>query len=258
MPHIKIHAGFIVALLLILPAITFAASTYIVKSGDTLRKIAAANHIGFSQLVAYNPQIKNINLIYPKETIYLSAASAAAPAPKTAIPAPAVSTSVNISQVGESRFVAYTTGYGWPDNTPKGSAQISDPIVHSLAGGTGTYQNPITLAVGHTITGGKDILDYPAGTKFYIPNLRKYFIVEDTCGDGNAPQNGPCHTGYKGNVWLDLWVGGNSSNQTQTLKCEDAITDTHLVIKNPASNYAVVAGDVASGCKQYGDAVVAQ
>ena len=55
----------------------------------------------------------------------------------------------------------------------------------------------------------EDILDYPAGTRFYIPNVRRYFIVEDTCGDGDTPQNGPCHTGYpKGTTaWVDMWIG---------------------------------------------------
>jgi hypothetical protein len=82
---------------------------------------------------------------------------------------------------------------------------------------------------------GKDTLDYPQGTKFYVPALRKYFIVEDTCGDGSLPQNGPCHTGYQGKVWLDLWVGGTTATKAATLSCEDQITDFHLVIENPAS-----------------------
>lgn len=163
-----------------------------------------------------------------------------------------------VGNVNEVVLQAYTTGYGWPDNTPKGSADISNPVLHSSAGGSGTFADPITLAVGHSITNGKDTLDYPAGTKFYIPNLRKYFIVEDTCGDGNSPQNGPCHTGYQGHVWLDLWVGGNASNQQQTLACEDTITDIHTVIENPASNYAVVAVDVANGCQQFGNTLVTQ
>jgi hypothetical protein len=154
-------------------------------------------------------------------------------------------------------MTAYTTGYGWPDNTPAGAA-ISDSVIHTLAGGTGTYQDPITVAVGHTITGGKDILDYKAGTLFYVPNLRKYFIAEDTCGDGNTPQNGPCHTGYQGHVWIDLWVGGQGGNKSAVLGCEDTITDLHLVILNPSANYQVVPGPVfgTSCAQQFGDTVM--
>lgn len=180
------------------------------------------------------------------------------PVPPVQPPTPPQPPSTPVTPVGgETRFIAYTTGYGWPDNTPAGNA-ISNPVLHSGAGGTGTYADPITLAVGHSITNGKDTLDYPAGTRFYIPNLRKYFIVEDTCGDGNTPQNGPCHTGFSGHVWIDLWVGGTSAAKSATLACEDTITDLHLVIVNPAATYAVVSGPVYSGscATQYGDAVV--
>ena len=160
------------------------------------------------------------------------------------------------SPSNETSFTAYITGYGWPDNTPP-SAEISNSVIHSQAGGTGTYADPITIAVGHSIVSGKDILDYPAGTKFYIPALRRYFIVEDTCGDGSQPQNGPCHTGYQDHVWLDAWVGGQSQNSSRVLSCEDAITDFHKIIENPASNYAVVSGPVFNGsCSSlYGDTV---
>jgi LysM repeat protein len=259
--HKQIHAVFIVALLLIVPAVSLAAATYSVKAGDTLGKIAAANHLSLARVVQLNPQIKNINLIYPGQSIHLAASaqttSAAQPANTTTTTKTQTQTQSQAPAAGEKRFSAYTTGYGWPDNTPKGSAEISHSILHLLAGGTGTYADPITVAVGHTIASGKDTLDYPAGTKFYIPNLRKYFITEDTCGDGKTPQNGPCHTGYQGHPWLDLWVGGNSGNQKQTLACEENITDLHMVIQNPASNYAVIPGDVTSSCgTQYGDSVV--
>jgi hypothetical protein len=144
-------------------------------------------------------------------------------------------------------FTAYTTGYGWPDNTPPGGA-ISNPVIHSTAGGTGTYADPITLAVGHSITGSVDTLDIPAGTIFYIPNVRRYFIVEDTCGDGSTPQTGPCHVGFPSDttVWVDMWVGGQSGNTTAVDNCESFLTDSngdaHLIIENPASNYIVVPG----------------
>lgn len=179
------------------------------------------------------------------------------PTPKPPAPVPTPIPVPPVVQGGETRFIAYTTGYGYPDNTPAGNA-ISNPIIHSGAGGTGTYADPITLAVGHSITNGKDTLDYTAGSKFYVPNLRKYFIVEDTCGDGSQPQNGPCHTGYNGHPWVDLWVGGTSATKSATLACEDTITDLHEVIENPASNYAVVTGPVFNGvcATQYGDTVV--
>lgn len=252
-----------------MPLFASAATSYTVVRGDTLSRIAYKNSITVSQLLAANPQIKNANKIRAGTVItiptVIASTTSMVPTPKvptttptTTAPKPPAPAVPVVGAAGETRFTAYITGYGWPDNTPKGSAEISHPVIHSLAGGVGTFADPITLAVGHTISGGTDTLDYKAGTKFYMPNLQKYFIVEDTCGDGNTPQNGPCHSGYLGHPWLDIWVGGNSSNQSATLACENAITDTHLVIQNPASTYKVVVGDVASGCSQFGDTIVTQ
>jgi hypothetical protein len=102
---------------------------------------------------------------------------------------------------------------------------------------------------------GKDVLDYPAGTKFYLPYLKKYFIAEDTCGDGRTPENGPCHSGYQGHPWLDLWIDGANGSRSSTDRCASDITELHTIIQNPASNYAVVAGPVYNnGCaQQFGD-----
>ena len=56
----------------ILPGSTLAATTtYTVQSGDTLWKIAVKNQIGVSELISANPQLKNPNLIYPGQTIYI-------------------------------------------------------------------------------------------------------------------------------------------------------------------------------------------
>lgn len=166
-----------------------------------------------------------------------------------------------LARAAETSFTAYTTGYGWWDNTPAGSLDISNPVIHSQAGGVGTYADPITLAVGHVIRNGVDTLDFPAGTRWYIPNLRRYFIVEDTCGDGPTPQNGPCHSLAQADpgaqVWLDLFVDGSTMSHSASNACEDAITANHLAIENPASDYAVVAGPIASAScsNQFGDAI---
>lgn len=151
---------------------------------------------------------------------------------------------------------AYTTAYSAFDNTPPGSAEISNPVLHKTAGGTGTYADPITLAVGHSITGRKDTLDFPAGTRFYLPDLRRYAIVEDTCGDGPKPQNEPCHRlNMPGNrapagatVWVDVWVGGAGSTASQADACMSKVTDgdgaVHSIIEHPRTDYVVVSGPV--------------
>ncbi len=49
--------------------LTLAASRYTVRSGDTLTKIAKANNVTVSELLAANPSIKNASLIYVGQTI---------------------------------------------------------------------------------------------------------------------------------------------------------------------------------------------
>src|SRR5690606_21632608 len=56
---------------------------------------------------------------------------------------------------------AYITGYSYFDNTPPGSAVVSHPVLHTVAGGQGTYDDPITVAVGHVREDGDDLLDWP-------------------------------------------------------------------------------------------------
>lgn len=50
---------------------TYAASydTYIVKSGDSMWKIAVKYQVGVSEIIQANPQITNPNLIYPNQKL---------------------------------------------------------------------------------------------------------------------------------------------------------------------------------------------
>ena len=144
-------------------------------------------------------------------------------------------------------FQAYVTGYSFWDNTPPGTVDISHPVIHRFAGGMGTFSNPITLAVGHRIVEGEDILDFPAGLRFYLPRLRKYAVVEDTCGDGPFPQDGPCHAGNNGLIWLDIYVDGVQAGKAESATCMNAITGAQPVVMDPGPNMSVVVGPVTEG-----------
>jgi hypothetical protein len=160
----------------------------------------------------------------------------------------------------------FITAYTWQDNTPPGSPEISNPVLHAQAGGTGTYEDPVTIAVGHSRATGQDVLDLPAGTRIYLPDVRRYFIVEDTCGDGPAPENGPCHTGAReqGNasLWIDMWIGGGGENASFVNACTRAVTGVRSGLLNPAPNYAVApgAGVIHDGkCDSgYGNGIIAR
>jgi hypothetical protein len=151
--------------------------------------------------------------------------------------------------MSSEQFDIYLTGYTYWDNTPPGSAAIARPVLRKKAGGTGTWKSPITIAVGHRIENGRQTLDYPEGTRFYLPRLRKYAIVEDVCGDGPTPQAGPCHSGYMGLPWLDIWIGGKSLSPEDADACARRITAVQPIILNPPRDLPVQKGEIATtGC----------
>ena len=141
---------------------------------------------------------------------------------------------------------AWTTAYTYFDNDPPGSATISNPIIHKVAGGVGTYADPITIAVGYTSAGP----DIKPGTKFYIPNVKRYFIVEDTCAG--------CHPGHQGLLWIDLWIDGAKTSAAGADACASLLTDVHNVIQNPKATYPVVSGVLSSSvcATQYGEKIL--
>jgi len=144
----------------------------------------------------------------------------------------------------EIHFNAFLTGYTYWDNTPPQSKKIAKPVVHKEAGGTGTHKDPITLAVGHRIEAGRQTLDFPVGARFYIPALNKYALVEDTCGDGNTPQHGPCHSGHKGVPWLGIYIGGDGFSKEVSDLCARKVTAIQRVILYPRDDYQVAAGEI--------------
>jgi hypothetical protein len=125
----------------------------------------------------------------------------------------------------------WLTGYSYQDNTPAGSAEVSHPILHKDAGGTGTYADPITVAVP-----GKGGGIWAAGSRFYLPTVKRYVIVEDT-GASAAPSGQDGH--------LDMWIGGQGGTKSATDACMDKITGKGIpATYNPPPNLPVIKGPV--------------
>jgi hypothetical protein len=105
-------------------------------------------------------------------------------------------------------LVVEVTFYGWPDNDPPGAA-IAYPVVHKLAGGTGTWDDPITLA--------SDARLIPVGSKIYLGYLHKYAVMEDQCV--------PCEADWSAKrPHIDIWLGGEGAPPKSVLACEDRLT----------------------------------
>ncbi|QUQ72282.1 discoidin domain-containing protein [Kutzneria sp. CA-103260] len=129
----------------------------------------------------------------------------------------------------------FLTFYGWWDNTPPGG-DISYPQIHDTAGGSGSYSDPITFAT--------DSGELKPGTKVWVPRVRKYFIMEDSCEECSADWNGKGPNGGPKLRHLDLWLGGKGGNAMDAIDCEDALTHYNAdntptmepVVVDPPSN----------------------
>jgi hypothetical protein len=81
-------------------------------------------------------------------------------------------------------------------------------------------------------------METPAGTRLYVPDLKRYFIVEDSC----ATKGSKTH--------FDLWVGGRGFPKSASDECMDSFTGDHTVILNPVQGKPVTVGPLtgANGC----------
>jgi len=123
---------------------------------------------------------------------------------------------------------AKLTFYGAKDNCPPG-AQIAYPKIHKLAGGVGSYDDPITFA------GAKTALD--PGIRIYARKFNKYFIFEDDCEE--------CRIDWEKETMyhFDLWMGPvNATAGKGLIECENQLSDdkaSSSVMLNPAPGLPV-------------------
>ena len=130
---------------------------------------------------------------------------------------------------------SYVTFYGFDDNddghpTHLGTGIISNAAIHGFANeDLGTYERPGTLAT--------DASFLAPGTKVYVPELERYYVMEDTCVECSEDwsQNKP---------HVDLYVSGTGP---QLAACEDRLTmDNTEIIIDPPSNLPVKAGSACN------------
>lgn len=133
------------------------------------------------------------------------------------------------------------TWYGQVDNSPPGTA-IAHPVIHSHAGGTGTFTDPITFAVAPQV---QNVMK--PGKKIYIGSpIKDYFVMEDDCtssGPGGVPVQGVgCDGELKAGInEFDGWIGGPKSGAGgKVTDCEDKLTISNIqVIIDPPSGLPV-------------------
>jgi hypothetical protein len=97
--------------------------------------------------------------------------------------------------------------------------------------GQGTFGDPITVAV----PGHQGATAWPPGTKFYLPTVQRYVIVEDS-GAAPPPTQADTH--------LDMWVDGRDGTKAAVDDCEDQFTGKVPAQANPPSTLPVIVGPI--------------
>lgn len=119
------------------------------------------------------------------------------------------------------------TFYGYPDNSPPGPGIAYDCGRGYVAGGTGTYSDPLTMA---TAPGELNVCEV-----IYAPYLKKYLRFEDECAQ--------CESDWGSGIWhIDTWTGSTTQSGGQNqIDCEDDLTPNggQNIVRSPPSNLAV-------------------
>lgn len=95
------------------------------------------------------------------------------------------------------KTTTWVSTYSWEENSPPGPGieyanNYGYPTVHNVAGGTGTYANPITFAAQSN--------QWWPGTRIYIPALQVYAMKEDLCS-----------TCFTNTQQMDIWIGHDAN-----------------------------------------------
>jgi hypothetical protein len=135
-------------------------------------------------------------------------------------------TTMTVAHASTTQAV-YMTMFGWPDNSPPGPdiAYPGPAPRHAQAGGVGTYDDPVTFASSPK--------EFRVGSRVYVPWLKKYFVMEDSCAS--------CVSDWRrSHRWhVDMWVGGEGGDVASVLACEDRLTANVTLVSNPARGLSV-------------------
>jgi hypothetical protein len=131
---------------------------------------------------------------------------------------------------------SYVTFYGFDDNddgdpTHLGTDVISSAVVHSRASeDLGTYERPGTLATDESFL--------TPGTMVYVPALKRYYVMEDTCVECSEDWS-------QSKPHVDLYVSGRG---LELAACEDRLTmESAEFIIDPPPDLPVKAGSACTG-----------
>jgi len=150
-----------------------------------------------------------------------------------------------------TKMTARITNYSGDDTNPPSDlidwpANAGYPTVHNKVGGSGTFADPITVAINSKNGPNGDVPHGPftIGEKFYLPVLHLYFVAEDSCNIDIAYNICTDHGSDKDDntqLHMDLF-NGNSENRSGLLACELSYGGETDVIANAGDGYPMPDG----------------
>lgn len=143
------------------------------------------------------------------------------------------------------------TFYGFPDNDPPSAQTAYDCGGRNyVAGGTGTFDNPLSMASAQGEFSQCEIV--------YVPYLKKYvrckllstswldlFVLQRDAENIVVDEDfcAQCTSDFKnGKRHIDIWTGSPTvSGGQEQIDCEDSLTPSGdiVIVRKPANNYAV-------------------
>lgn len=139
---------------------------------------------------------------------------------------------VSFSFAAEPRNITNVllTSYGFNDNCPP-SGTIEFPKIHKVAGGIGTYRDPITFA---SFPGSGGLHPGEIGARVCSLNGTLSLRMAATNARRTGKPRDSCN--------LDLWIGPDALSvpASALVECENALTSANNTIEaSPPSNYPV-------------------
>ncbi|KAF2103611.1 hypothetical protein NA57DRAFT_53126 [Rhizodiscina lignyota] len=133
-------------------------------------------------------------------------------------------------------YSASHTFYGWPDNDPASAQTAYDCGRNYTAGGSGTFDDPLTFA---SAPGEFDPCEV-----IYSPYVMKYLRMEDTCAQCTTDWNG----GNGGFPHIDVWVGNSyGGGGDDQVSCEVELTpqaQSQGLVRYPWDGHTVNSGEL--------------
>jgi hypothetical protein len=178
--------------------------------------------------IAPSRPLTMVSILPPAEPITTPPSTTSPPASGAETPAPPAQSSPPTAAPNTFGRINF---YGARTNDPRGSRDIAFPkVMHGKAGGTGTFEDPLTFAAREGA--------FKLGTKIYVPEVKRYFVLEDLCPQCSG-------------AGVNLWAGPADDSGLVDCIRSLARSGDRPYVADPPAGLQVVPGDLYQSGRCY-------